>query len=47
VEVIVNGKSMGLMGKPGQVVDQVWEKQEATASPQPSVTDTPTLTPGP
>ncbi len=47
VEVIVNGESMGLMGEPGQVVDQVWEKQEATASPQPAATDTPTPTPGP
>jgi len=48
VEVIVNGESMGLMGEPGQVVDQVWEKlEEATTSPpEDSNTDTPTPTPG-
>jgi cytoskeletal protein RodZ len=49
VEVFVNGESMGLMGEPGQVVDQVWEKLEGTpVSPnQGDVTDTPTPTPGP
>jgi cytoskeleton protein RodZ len=29
VEVLVNGQSYGLMGAPGEVVDQVWEKLEA------------------
>jgi cytoskeleton protein RodZ len=49
VEVFVNGESMGLMGEPGQVVDQVWEKLEGTpVSPnQDDVTETPTPTPGP
>ena len=49
VEVIVNGESMGLMGEPGQVVDQVWEKleQAPNAPVQGNATDTPTPTPGP
>jgi cytoskeletal protein RodZ len=49
VEVFVNGESMGLMGEPGQVVDQVWEKLEGTpVSPnQDDVADTPTPTPTP
>ncbi len=49
VEVIVNGESMGLMGEPGQVVDQVWEKleQAPNAPVQGSATETPTPTPGP
>jgi cytoskeletal protein RodZ len=47
VEVIVNGESMGLMGEPGQVVDQVWEKLEEAPNPaQDSASDTPTPTPG-
>jgi cytoskeletal protein RodZ len=38
VEVIVNGTSRGLMGQPGQVVDQIWEKVDdpATLTPQAS-----------
>jgi len=49
VEIIVNGQSMGLMGEPGQVVDQVWEKLEAEpVTPLPTSTpDTPTPTSGP
>ncbi len=49
VEVIVNGESKGLMGEPGQVIDQVWEKLEGTPAPpnQDDVADTPTPTPGP
>ena len=49
VEIIVNGESMGLMGEPGQVVDQVWEKLETgPATPPPERTpDTPTPTPSP
>jgi cytoskeletal protein RodZ len=47
VEIIVNGESKGLMGKPGEVADQVWEKQEATVSPRYDATDTPTPIPGP
>ena len=48
VEVIVNGESMGQMGEPGQVVDQVWEKlEQAPDAPiQVDATDTPTPTPG-
>ena len=48
VEVIVNGESMGLMGQPGQVVDQVWEKLEeaSDAPPQDNAAATPTPTPG-
>jgi len=48
VEVIVNGESMGLMGQPGQVVDQVWEKlDQASDTPvQDGATETPTPTPG-
>jgi cytoskeletal protein RodZ len=48
VEVIVNGETVGLMGEPDQVVDQVWEKVEnapATLNPD-DTTDTPTPTPG-
>jgi cytoskeletal protein RodZ len=49
VEVIVNGETMGLMGEPNQVVDQVWEKldQVPDAPPQNDATATPTPTPGP
>lgn len=49
IEVIVNGESMGLMGEPNQVVDQVWEKvEQAPDSPvQNNATATPTPTPGP
>jgi cytoskeletal protein RodZ len=37
VEVIVNGESMGLMGEPGQVVDQVWAMVEGQpVAPEPS-----------
>jgi hypothetical protein len=48
VEIIVNGESMGLMGQPGQVVDQVWEKLEDApdAPPQDGAAETPTPTPG-
>jgi cytoskeletal protein RodZ len=48
VEIIVNGESMGLMGQPGQVVDQVWEKLEDApdAPPQENAAETPTPTPG-
>jgi cytoskeletal protein RodZ len=48
VEIIVNGESMGLMGQPGQVVDQVWEKLEDApdAPPQDNAAETPTPTPG-
>ena len=48
VEIIVNGESMGLMGQPGQVVDQVWEKLEEApdAPPQDNAAETPTPTPG-
>ena len=48
VEVIVNGESMGLMGEPGQVVYQVWEKLEQApdAPVQGGATETPTPTPG-
>jgi hypothetical protein len=48
VEVFVNGESMGLMGQPGQVVDQVWEKLEEApnAPPQDNASGTPTPTPG-
>lgn len=48
VEVVVNGESMGLMGEPNQVVDQVWEKlEEAPSVPtQDGATSTPTPTPG-
>jgi len=44
VEVFVNGASMGLMGEIGEVIDQVWEKQDAppTETPSPEATDTPT-----
>ncbi len=44
VEVFVNGSSMGLMGEVGEVIDQVWEKQDAppTETPVPEVTNTPT-----
>ncbi|UCC86195.1 MAG: helix-turn-helix domain-containing protein [Anaerolineales bacterium] len=35
VEVVVNGESMGLMGEPGQVVDQIWEKIEETPAAAP------------
>ncbi len=49
VEVIVNGESMGLMGEPGQVVDQVWEKLDAepVTPSQEGAADTPTPTPNP
>jgi cytoskeletal protein RodZ len=48
VEVIVNGETMGLMGEPNQVVDQVWEKIEnVPATPdQDDADETPTPTPG-
>ena len=48
VEVIVNGQSMGLMGAPNQVVDQVWEKVEEvpTTPSQDDAAATPTPTPG-
>jgi cytoskeletal protein RodZ len=48
VEVVVNGESMGLMGEPNQVVDQVWEKLEETPSvpSQDGAAETPTPTPG-
>lgn len=48
VEVIVNGESMGLMGEPNQVVDQVWEKLEQVPDvpAQNDATATPTPTPG-
>ncbi len=45
VEVFVNGESKGLMGEPGQVIDQVWEKVDApppTDTPAPAETATPT-----
>jgi hypothetical protein len=47
VEVVVNGESMGLMGEPNQVVDQVWEKlEEVPSAPAPAgATGTPTPTP--
>ena|GEM_PF-2564464 len=44
VEVFVNGESKGLMGEPGQVIDQVWEKVDtppATETPSPAETPTP------
>lgn len=49
VEIIVNGESMGLMGEPGQVVDQVWEKleEEPVIPSQDQAADTPTPTPNP
>lgn len=50
VEVIVNGESMGPMGEPGQVVDQVWEKVDESTIVVPAgdtITETPTPTPGP
>jgi hypothetical protein len=49
VEVLVNGESVGLMGEPGQVVDQVWEKvEEAAVTPsQENTAETPTPTPSP
>ncbi len=49
VEVLVNGESVGLMGEPGQVVDQVWEKvEEAVATPsQENTAQTPTPTSSP
>jgi cytoskeletal protein RodZ len=49
VEIIVNGESMGLMGEPGQVVDQVWEKleEESVIPSQDQAADTPTPTPNP
>ena len=40
VEVFVNGQSMGFMGEPGQVIDQVWEKVDEI----PGVESTPTST---
>lgn len=46
VEIIVNGESMGLMGEPQQVVDQVWEKVEE-AAPAPESSDAATSTPTP
>ncbi len=43
VEAIVNGQSMGVMGEPGAVVDQVWEMLEegavTTATPPAPVTE--------
>jgi cytoskeletal protein RodZ len=42
VEIIVNGKSMGVMGQRGQVVDQVWEKVEDGAAALSTPTATPT-----
>ena len=44
VEVFVNGNSMGLMGAAGEVIDQVWEKQDAPPieTPSPEATETPT-----
>ena len=49
VEVLVNGESVGLMGEPGQVVDQVWEKvEEPPPAPSPDdIAETPTPTPSP
>jgi transcriptional regulator with XRE-family HTH domain len=48
VEVIVNGESMGPMGEPHQVVDQVWEKVESPPVPTPDrAASTATITPGP
>ena len=49
VEVLVNGESVGLMGEPGQVVDQVWEKvEEAAVTPsRENTAETPTPTPSP
>lgn len=40
VEIFVNGESKGLMGEPGQVMDQVWEKVDE--APTPTETPTPT-----
>jgi cytoskeleton protein RodZ len=49
VEAIVNGESKGLMGRRGQLADQVWEKcEEGAISPrQGNVTSTPTSSPTP
>jgi cytoskeletal protein RodZ len=48
VEVIVNGESMGPMGEPHQVVDQVWEKVESPPVPTPEpAAGTATITPSP
>jgi cytoskeletal protein RodZ len=48
VEIVVNGQSMGLMGEPNQVVDQVWEKVDTPpVENQDNAAETPTATPSP
>ncbi len=42
IEIFVNGQNMGLMGEPGQVIDQVWEKVETATDIESINTLTPT-----